>query len=62
MTIDDIARHLARLRAGAFDRAVTIDTPYGKLQIDAADAAPINRAIERVLARMVQRGRAGERG
>ncbi len=57
MTTDDISRHLARLRAGAFDRAVTIDTPYGKLQIEAADAAPINRAIEHVLERLVKRAR-----
>ena len=54
---DIVARHLARLRAGAFDRAVTIDTPYGKLQIEAADSAPINRAIEHVLERLVRRAK-----
>ena len=57
MTLDDIARHLARQRAGAYSRDVKISTPDGVIEIPAADAAPINRAIEQVLARLVKRGR-----
>lgn len=52
-----VAHHLARLRAGAFDRAVTLATPYGELRIDAADSAPINRAIEHVLERLLRRAK-----
>lgn len=54
---DLIARHLLRLRAGAYSRDVKIHTPDGVLIIDARDAAPINGAIEAVLARLVKRER-----
>ena len=54
---DLIARHLLRLRAGAYSRDVQLTTPDGVLIIDARDAAPINGAIEAVLARLVKRER-----